>query len=283
MNLNMRFKLSEVPKYIINIFLILWILFTLFMFVWLILSSFKTTREIYRGVWTLPKTYKLDNYIRVLTDFGLMRYMWNSLVVVFSATLLTLVLSTPISYVLSRLKFIGSSFISLSFIIGIGIPIQTIFIPLYLMMSKFKMTDSLVGLVWLYTVTSLPFTVYLLMGFFKTIPSTLEEAARIDGATAGQSFLRIMLPLARSGIISAGIFVFVMLWKEFLLALVFISTESSQTISLGLYSLVTKLTYTGDWGGLFAGVVLVVLPSIIFYSLLARKFIAGLTVGIGKG
>lgn len=278
----MKLRISEFPKYIINFFLILWILFTVFMFVWLILSSFKTTREIYRGVWTLPKTFKFDNYIRVLTDFGLLRFMWNSLVVVFSATVLTLALSTPISYVLSRLKFFGSSLISMSFIIGIGIPIQTIFIPLYLMMSKIKMTDSLIGIIWLYTVTSLPFTVYLLMGFFKTIPSTLEEAARIDGATASQSFLKIMLPLARSGIISAGIFVFVMLWKEFLLALVFLSTESKQTISLGLYSLITKLTYTGDWGGLFAGVVLVILPSVIFYSLLARKFIAGITVGIGK-
>ncbi|MCG8513861.1 MAG: carbohydrate ABC transporter permease [Halanaerobiales bacterium] len=279
----MRFKAAEIPKYIINTFLVLWILFTLFMFVWLILSSFKSTREIYRGVWALPKTFKFDNYFRVLTDFGLLRFMWNSLIVVLSSTLLVLILSTPISYVLSKLKFPGSAAITISFIIGIGIPIQTIFIPLYLMMSKINATDSLIGLVWLYTITSLPFTVYLLIGFFKTIPSTLEEAAMIDGATASQSFIKIMLPMARSGIISSGIFVFVMLWKEFLLALVFISAESKQTISLGLYSLVTKLTYTGDWGGLFAGVVLVILPSVVFYSCLARKFIAGLTMGIGKG
>jgi len=279
----MKRKIAELPKYIINLFLILWIAFTIFMFIWLILSSFKTTREIYQGVWTLPSKINLDNYIRVLTDFGLLRFMWNSVVVVLFATILTLILAAPISYVLSRLKFIGSSFISMSFIIGIGIPIQTIFIPLYLMMSKIKMTDSLIGLVWLYAVTSLPFTVYLLMGFFKTIPSSLEEAASIDGATATQSFLRIMIPMARSGIISAGIYLFVMLWKEFLLALIFVTTESKQTLSLGLYSLITKLTYTGDWGGLFAGVVLVILPSVIFYSLLARKFIAGLTMGIGKG
>lgn len=279
----MKFKFSEIPKYLINLFLIFWIGFSLFMFLWLILSSLKSTREIYMGVWTMPSNISLDNYIRVLTDFGLLRFMVNSLFVVTVSTILVLVLSAPIAYVLSRLKFPGSSFISMGFIIGIGIPIQTIFIPLYLMMSGMSLTDSYVGLIWLYTVTSLPFTIYLLMGFFKTIPSTLEDAARIDGASATQSFLKIMLPMARSGLISAGIFVFVMLWKEFLLALVFISTESYKTISLGLYSLITKLTYTGDWGGLFAGVVLVILPSIIFYSILARKFIAGLTVGIGKG
>jgi len=279
----MEFKFSEIPKYLINLFLILWIGFTVFMFLWLIVSSFKSTREIYMGVWTLPKTFGFDNYIRVLTDFGLLRFMLNSLIVVTVSTFLVLVLSAPIAYTLSKLRFPGSSYISMSFIIGIGIPIQTIFIPLYIMISKISLTDSLVGLTILYTVTSLPFTIYLLMGFFKTIPSTLEDAARIDGATATQSFIKIMLPMARSGIISAGIFVFVMLWKEFLLALVFISTESYSTISLGLYSLITKLTYTGDWGGLFAGVVLVILPSILFYGILARKFIAGLTVGIGKG
>lgn len=279
----MKLKMSKIIKYIINIFLLLWIAFTVFMFLWLVISSFKSTREIYSGVWSLPKIFRVDNYIRVLTDFGLLRFLLNSILVVFSSTILCLVLSTPISYVLSRLKFPGSNIISMSFIIGIGIPIQSIFIPLYLMISKIHMTDSLIGLTLLYTVTTLPFTVYLLMGFFQTIPSTVEEAAQIDGATATQSFLKIMVPMARSGVISAGIFVFVMLWKEFLLALVFLSTEGNQTISLGLYSLVTKLTYTGDWGGLFAGVVLVVLPSVIFYSILARKFIAGLTVGIGKG
>jgi ABC-type glycerol-3-phosphate transport system permease component len=278
----MKFKLSEIPKYLINIFLAFWILFTIFMFGWIIMSSFKTTREIYLGVWTLPSTFELTNYINVLTEFGLLKSMVNSLIVVSTSTLLVLVLSTPIAYVLSKLKFKLSNFITFSFVIGIGIPIQTIFIPLYLLMNNLKLTDSLIGLIWVYTVTSIPFTVYLLINFFNTIPSSLEEAARIDGATAFQSFIKIMLPLARSGLISAGIFVFVMLWKEFILALVFIGTESKQPISLGLYSLITKLTYTGDWGGLFAGVVLVIIPSVIFYSILARKFIAGLTMGIGK-
>jgi len=280
---DLKLKTDTVLKGITNLLLIIWIGFTIFAFGWLIISSFKSTREIYTGVWSLPKVFRFDNYIRVLNDFGLLKYTLNSLIVVLISTLLVLVLSSPIAYVLSRLKFRGSSFISMSFILGIGIPIQSILIPLFLMLCKIKMTDSLVGLTWLYTVTSLPFSIYILMGFFKTIPSILEDAARIDGATAGQSFIKIMLPMARSGIISVGIYVFVMLWKEFLLALIFISEEPKQTISLGLYSLVTQLTYTGDWGGLFTGVVLVIVPSVIFYSVLARKFIAGVTAGIGKG
>jgi N-acetylglucosamine transport system permease protein len=247
------------------------------------------------GLW--PSVFRLDNYTRVLNDFGLSRFLLNSLVAVLAGTLLTVAMSAPIAYALGRLKFRGSSFMTTSFILGIGIPVQTIFIPLYLMMSKVRMTDSMTGLIWLYAVTSLPFTVYLiwlyavtslpftvylLMGFFRTIPSTLEDAAQIDGATAWQTFVKIMLPMARPGILSAGIYIFVMLWKEFELALVFISEESKQTISLGLYSLVTKLTYTGDWGGLFAGVVLVIVPSVVFYICLARHFTSGLTAGIGK-
>ncbi|HBK67314.1 MAG TPA: carbohydrate ABC transporter permease [Firmicutes bacterium] len=278
----MNSKLDQILKYIINLFLIVWIGFSIFMFAWFIISSFKSTREIYTSVWGLPKVFRIENYTRVLTDFGLARFLLNSVLTVLTATVLTLALSAPISYVLSKLKFRGSSFITMSFIIGIGIPVQTIFIPLYLMMSKINLTDSLTGLIWLYTVTSLPFTIYLLMGFFKTIPSSLADSAQIDGASAWQSFIKIMLPMARSGILSAGIYIFVMLWKEFELALVFISKEHKQTVSLGLYSLVTKLTYTGDWGGLFASVVLVILPSVVFYILLAKRFIAGLTVGIGK-
>jgi len=278
-----RIRFSEIFRYLINTFLVGWMGFTIFIFLWIIMTSFKSTRGIYMGVWKLPTTWHVDNYVRVLEGTaGLARFMANSLGVISAATLLVIVLSTPLAYVLSKIEFPGSSSISMFFIIGLGIPVQSIFIPLYLIMNRIQLTDSLIGLTWLYAVLSLPFTVYILMGFFKTIPSSIEDSARIDGASAWQSFRTIMIPLARSGIISVAIYNFVMLWKEFLLALVFISGETKQTISLGLYSMVTKMTYTGDWGGLFAGVVLVVMPSVIFYIIFARQFVRGITMGIGK-
>lgn len=279
----MRIRFSEIFRYLINIFLVGWMGFTIFIFLWIIMTSFKSTRGIYMGVWKLPSTWHVDNYVRVLEGTaGLARFMANSLGVISAATLLVIMLSTPLAYVLSKIEFPGSSSISMFFIIGLGIPVQSIFIPLYLIMNRIQLTDSLIGLTWLYAVLSLPFTVYILMGFFKTIPSSIEDSARIDGASAWQSFRTIMIPLARSGIVSVAIYNFVMLWKEFLLALVFISGETKQTISLGLYSMVTKMTYTGDWGGLFAGVVLVVMPSVIFYIIFARQFVRGITMGIGK-
>lgn len=198
------------------------------------------------------------------------------------ATLLVQILSTPVAYVLARLKFPFSPFVLLCFIAGIAIPVQTIYIPLYLIMKEIALVDTYTGIIWLYAITSVPFAIYLLIGFFRSIPSTLEEAALIDGASAGQAFLKIMLPMARPGIISSSIYVFIMTWKEFELALVFLSLEEKKTLSLGLYSLITRLTYTGDWAGLFAGVILVVVPSTIFYILVARHFISGITAGIGK-
>jgi ABC-type glycerol-3-phosphate transport system permease component len=247
------------------------------------MSSFKSTREIFQGIWKLPSSWSLDNYVRVLTDFGLLRYMFNSLLVVFVSTLLVQLLATPVAYVLARFRFPFSPFVLLCFIAGIAIPVQTIYIPLYFIMNKLALVDTYRGIIWLYTITSVPFSIYLLIGFFRSIPTTLEEAALIDGATAGQAFLRVMLPMARSGIISSSIYVFIMSWKEFELALVFLSLDEKKTISLGLYSLIGRLTYTGDWAGLFAGVILVVIPSTVFYILVARHFISGITAGIGKG
>ncbi|HHY09812.1 MAG TPA: carbohydrate ABC transporter permease [Firmicutes bacterium] len=278
----MKRRISELPKYLVNVLLFVWLAFTFLVGFWLVMSSFKTTREIFRSVWSLPTSWSLDNYVRVLTDFGLLRYLINSLGVVFLATLLVQILATPVAYILGRLRFRFSSFITMAFIAGIAIPVQTIYIPLYLIMNKLKMVDTYRGIVWLYAITSVPFAVYLLIGFFKTIPTTLEDAALIDGASPWQAFFRIMLPVARPGIISSSIYIFIMTWKEFELALVFLSRDEKKTISLGLYSLISRLTYTGDWSGLFAGVILVVIPSVIFYILVARHFIAGITAGIGK-
>lgn len=278
----MRLRLSEWPKYIVSVLLLLWIVFTVFIGAWLLVSSFKSTREIFQGMWKLPTQWTLDNYVRVLKDFGLARYMGNSLFVVTVATLLVQVLSLPVAYVLARLRFPFSPFVLLCFIAGIAIPVQTIYIPLYFIMKEISLVDTYTGIIWLYAITSVPFAIYLLIGFFRSIPTTLEEAALIDGASAGQAFLKIMLPMARPGIISSSIYVFIMTWKEFELALVFLSLDEKKTISLGLYSLITRLTYTGDWAGLFAGVILVVVPSTIFYILVARHFISGITAGIGK-
>jgi ABC-type glycerol-3-phosphate transport system permease component len=165
---------------------------------------------------------------------------------------------------------------------GMGIPYPLLFIPLFVIMASLNQIDSLVGLTIVYVSLSIPFTVYILTGFFSSLPTELEEAAIIDGCKDYQVFTKIMLPLASPGLITAAIFNFIGLWNEYQLALVFINSDENRTISLGLYSLSNSMQYTGDWVGLFAGIVIIMVPTIILYVFLSEKMIAGITMGASK-
>lgn len=260
-----------------------WVGFSLLAFAWVVLSSLKTNQEFFGSVWSLPGTLRFDNYVRafVSSDFGI--YLLNTLLVVGASTLLVLALATPAAYVLSRIPFRGSRAISSTFMLGLGIPVQVIMIPLFFLLFRFQLINSLVGLVLAYAVVQLPFTVFLLSGFFVTLPSEMEESAAIDGASRLQTFTRIMVPLAMPGIITAAIFNVVFIINEFLLALVLLQDNDLYTLSLGLFALYGNMRYTGDWVALFAGFTIVMLPSLIAYLLLSRRIMEGLTLGATKG
>ena len=175
-----------------------------------------------------------------------------------------------------------------------GIPYPLLFIPLFAMLSSvnaflgtfsdWKLKGTMLGLVVIYVSLSIPFTVYLLTGFFKSLPKELEEAAVIDGCTNFQAFWRVMLPLARSGLITAAIFNGIGMWNEFQLALVFLNDQKHRTLSLGLYSFQESMRYSGaDWPGLYAGVVMVMVPTVLLYIFLSEKMISGITMGAVKG
>lgn len=260
-----------------------WVGFSLLAFSWVVLSSLKTNQEFFGSVWSLPATLRWDNYVRafVSSDFGI--YLFNTLLVVGASTLLVLALATPAAYVLSRIPFRGSRAISSTFMLGLGIPVQVIMIPLFFLLFRFDLINSLVGLILAYAVVQLPFTVFLLSGFFVTLPSEMEESAAIDGASRLQTFMRIMVPLAMPGIITAAIFNVVFIINEFLLALVLLQDNDLYTLSLGLFALYGNMRYTGDWVALFAGFTIVMLPSLIAYLLLSRRIMEGLTLGATKG
>jgi len=260
-----------------------WVGFSLLAFAWVVLSSLKTNQEFFGSVWSLPATLRFDNYVRafVSSDFGI--YLFNTVLVVGASTLLVLALATPAAYVLSRIPFRGSRAISSTFMLGLGIPVQVIMIPLFFLLFRFQLINSLVGLVLAYAVVQLPFTVFLLSGFFVTLPTEMEESAAIDGASRLQTFMRIMVPLAMPGIITAAIFNVVFIINEFLLALVLLQDNDLYTLSLGLFALYGNMRYTGDWVALFAGFTIVMLPSLIAYLLLSRRIMEGLTLGATKG
>lgn len=271
--------LTQIPAYLI---LSLWSFFTIFVIGWVIISSFKTNAEIFRTVFDLPKVWQFSNYINAWSQGNFALYLRNSVFLTSASVAGLLLISAPAAYVLSRFKFIGRNFLTTTFIAGMGIPYSLVLIPLYVIMSRLGLINNLPGLILIYISLSIPFTVYILTGFFVTLPKELEDAAVIDGCNEFQTFWHVMLPLASPGLLTAGIFNAIGMWNEYQLVLVFMGNEEGRTLALGLYSLQNAMQYTGDWVGLFAGVCIIMVPTIVLYVILSEKMIAGITMGAVK-
>jgi ABC-type glycerol-3-phosphate transport system permease component len=261
----------------------LWIIFSILSLIWIIFTSFKSNREIYAGVWSFPKFFHFENYIKAWNVVNLKRFFLNSIIVTFTSILGLTFLCTPAAYVLSRFNFKGRGFLNNLIIAGMGIPYQLLLIPLYKLFLNIKLVDNLFGLILVYITLSMPFTIYLLSGFIRSLPTELENAAMIDGCSEYGTFWRVIFPLAQPGIIAAAIFNFIFLWNEYMLALVFLPSGSNKTVSLGLYSIQSAMQYTADWAGLFAAVVIVMLPTMLIYFVLSERVMTGITLGAVKG
>jgi N-acetylglucosamine transport system permease protein len=257
-----------------------WSAFSLFFVVWVVLASLKSTRNLFGNPWSVPLNPAFGNYVKTwfVSRFG--EYFLNSLLVVSLSVLALLIVSAPAAYVLSRGKFRGRDAISNFIVFGMGVPIPLLFVPLVVIVSGLHLVDTLTGLGVIYVSLSVPFTVYVLQGFFSSLPSELESAAVIDGCSDWQIFWHVMLPLARPGLATVAILNFVGLWNEYQLSLVLINSPEKRTLSLGIYSLITSMKYTGgDWPGLFAGVTIVMIPTIILFVFLSERMISGITMG----
>lgn len=259
-----------------------WCFFSLFVFFWVINSSLKTNNAFFSNIWGIFAKHSFHNYSKVWTNYRLGRYFLNSISVVIPSVLGLLAVSAPAAYVLSRFSFPFSKGITKMVSFGMGIPYQLLLVPLFFLLFDLKLINSKAGLILVYIALSIPFTVFLLMSFFKTLPSTLEEAAEIDGCGPIRTFFLIMLPLARNGLVAAAVLNFVGLWNEFLLALTFISKDAHYTLSMGLYSLQGSLQYTGDWVSLFAAFTMVVIPTFLLFIFLSRTIVVGMTMGAVK-
>ncbi len=278
-----RYRKDGLRNAIIYVFLILWTAFSLFSLIWIVATSFKTNKELYAGVWSLPSKLNVASYVKAWNVVNLKMYFLNSVLVTFASIVVLIFLCTPAAYVVARFKFFGSRFLNNLFIAGMGIPYQLLLIPLYRLIIGVRMNDSLFGLALIYVTLSIPFNVFLLSGFIRSLPSELEDSAMIDGCSEIKTFWRIMFPLAQPGIVTSAIMNFIFLWNEYMLALVFLTNEKRRTISLGLYSIQAAMQYTADWTGLFAAVVIVMMPTVLIYVVLSEKIMAGITLGAVKG
>ncbi|WP_211444076.1 carbohydrate ABC transporter permease [Collimonas humicola] len=272
-----RFNAMQAVSYLL---LTLSSLFTVFFFGWVVLASFKKNRDLFKFPWRLPEAWSIDNFVKVWTTNQFGAYFSNSIVVVCLSVLILLIVATPAAYVLSRARFRGREGITNFFIVGMGIPVPLLFVPLFVTLSYIHLADTLSGLILVYIALSIPFTVFVLTSFFSSLPHELEDAAILDGCRDWQVFWHVMLPLAMPGVATVALLNFVWLWNEYQLSLVLINSPENRTLSLGLYSLINSMQYSGgDWAALFAGVTIVTVPTVVLYLFLSERMIGGMTMG----
>lgn len=251
--------------------------------VWLLYTSLKSNAEIFASAWAPPAAPRWQNFVYAWVRAGIGRYFLNSVFVTVVSVALILLVSAMAAYALTRFPFRGNRLIFYAFLTGLMIPTQLALVPLFFLVNSMRLLDTYSGLILVYVAFSLPFTIFVLSAFFRTLPQELAEAALIDGCTQSQAFWRVMLPLAKPGLVTAAIFNFLGIWNEYLFALVFISSEKLRTLPLGLANLLIVTHYENDWGALFAGLVMVMIPTLLAYSLLQGQLTKGITVGALKG
>lgn len=257
--------------------------FNVALLLWVIVQAFRSTREIFGNPWGLPSSINFDNFVDAWTASNFGPAALNSINVTLISSVLTVAIAAPAAYYLSRQENRLTAGLTMYFVMGLGVPVQVILIPLFVMLSRLYLVDSLIGLNIVYIGTGMPFTVFLLTAFFRSLPTELEEAAALDGTGPFKTFWLIMLPLAKGGLLTAFVLQVIAHWNETLLALTLLQSTSKFTLPVALISFVQQQTYSGaNWGGLFAGLCIVILPMVAVFVLLGRRLTEGLTLGMGK-
>lgn len=246
----------------------------------MVFSAFKTTGEIFDAPFSVPDFTYVANFTRIWGETSLPGYFINSVIITGSSIALILLLGTMGAYALARYDFPGNSAIFMFFLAGLMLPLKLAVIPLFLQMRDFGLLDTRFGLILIYTAMGLPSTIFIMTGFLRTLPTELEEAARIDGASEPRIMLSIMLPLSVPPMVISAIQNAVPTWNDFFFPLVFIQTDARKTLPQGLSVFMGE--YTTDWGMLFAGLTIAALPLTIIYIVMSRQFIRGMTAGAVK-
>lgn len=254
-----------------------------FPMLWVIYTSLKTNQEFFKDAWALPAVPQWVNYARAWNEAHVGQYAMNSVIVTAVSLVLILAFSSMTAYALARFEFPGKSLILYAYIGGMMFPVVMVIIPLFMLLRDVGIWGDWRGLFPAYLAYSLPFTVFVLTPFFRTLPHELEEAAIIDGASHFAVFWRVMLPLARPGLVTAGVFNFMGIWNEYVLALVILAKPETFTLPLGLAKLQIQTNYKSDWTAMLAGVVIIMVPTILVYAVAQKRLAEGITLGALKG
>ena len=262
---------------------------------WVFMASIKQNSEFYGNPWALPLGFYWQNFVNAWNTAKMGDYMLNSVIVTARALIILLAVALPAAYCLSRFHFRGRKFFNVAFMAGLFINVNYIVVPIFLMLRDgdtfLKNTfgfsfllNNLVVLAIVYAATALPFTIYLLSGYFATLPHDFEEAAYIDGAGYGKTMLKIIFPMAQPSIITIILFNFLSFWNEYIISMTLMnSATGGKTLPVGLLNLMQAQQSAAEYGTMYAGLVLVMLPTLILYICVQKKLIQGMTVGGLKG
>ncbi|MER3480469.1 MAG: carbohydrate ABC transporter permease [Meiothermus sp.] len=247
----------------------------------MLISALKPTPEIFASPFALPKTWAIENFAKVWQSGRFDLYFRNSILITLGSELLILGFSAMAGYALGRYRFRLNDTLYLFFLAGLMFPAKLALVPLFVQLKGMGLLNSHLGLILLYAAGGIPAAVFILTGFFRALPSDLDNAARIDGASEFQVFWRVMLPLVRPQLAIVAIYTAIPIWNDFLLPLAFLQSPELKTVPQGLSVFFGE--YATDYGPLFAGLTLAALPLIVLYLLLSEQFIKGLTAGATKG
>lgn len=273
-----RFPWGKLVAYLLLIFHLVITLLPLYI---MIVTSLKTNKEIFASPLALPSTFNLDGFRKVmeLNNFG--RFFGNSILVTGVSIAIYTFVSLLAAYAIGRFRFRGNNALYIYFLVGMMVPIRIGVINMFDLFQRMNLYDSLIGLILIYSAMSIGFSVFIMASFMRTIPREIEEAARIDGCSSWQILWSILVPILKPAIATAVIYNFVPIWNDFYFPLVFIKSEELKTLPLAVTVFFGQ--YQTDWPTVFAALTMAALPALIFYFLMSKQFIKGLTAGAVKG
>ncbi len=285
---------SNIVKAFIYLALALLAITILIPVAWVFVASIKENQEFYRSPWTVPQGFHYQNFIDAWQTANMGEYMLKSVLVTALALFLLVVIALPASYVLARFKFKTKAFWNALFMGGLFINVNYIVVPIFLMLNNGDMflrktfgkpffLNNLFILALVYASTALPFTIYLLSGYFKSLARDYEEAAYVDGASYSYTMLRVMIPMAKPSVVTVVLFNFLAFWNEYIISMTLLTKQELKTLPVGLMNLMAAQKSAVQYGQLYAGLVIVMLPTLILYMCVQKKLTQGMTMGGLKG
>ena len=262
--------------------LVLWSAIVIVPLLWVLMSSVKTTDAILSKPLALPTSLNFVNYANAWKTAGIGKWFFNTVIVVGFALVIVMILGAMCAYVLARYQFWGNRLIYYTMLAGLTFPVFMAIVPLFFILKNIGLLNTLPGLILTYVAFALPFTVFFLYSFFRTLPNEIYEAAQVDGAGEWRTFFQIMLPMARPGMAAVAIFNFLGLWNQFLLPVALNTNQDNYVLSQGMASFASQAGYAVDFGALFAAVVITIIPVLIVYVIFQRQLQGSVSSGTIK-